>query len=356
MIRGVACLVLVCFAALLGSFQRLGAAELDVVKIPGVTLRGNPLGDPTERPVAVFAPEGRKADAPMAMVIYLPGWGGSSEEAIAQGSGAWFGRVLDHLAAAGLPLRLAVVDGRSRYGGSQFLNSSATGNYADYVADEILPALKARYAFPSGPLSCLIAGHSSGGYGALMLAMARPAQFAAVVALSPDSDFETTHKPLATQPSVRAITRADVDAATAPAGAFHLPDDGLARLVMGLCANYAPIAGQPGHFEWLYDNAGQWRPEAWQRWLDLDPFNVVRRRADAFAPSQRVYLDGAAHDEFGANIGARKIHEVLKERSSPVTFYEPPDHHGDHLPERLARGLSWVFGKPVQDIAPQIPN
>jgi pimeloyl-ACP methyl ester carboxylesterase len=350
--RGVAFLVLVCVAALAGVSENLGAAELDVVKIPGTTLRGNPLGDPAERRVAVFAPEGKKADAPMAMVIYLPGWGGSSEDAIAQGSGAWFGRVLDHLAADGLPLRLAVVDGRSRYGGSQFLNSSATGNYADYVADEILPALKERYAFPSGPLSCLIAGHSSGGYGALMLAMARPAQFAAVVALSPDSDFETTHKPLATQPSVRAITRAGVDAATAPVGAFHLPDDGLARLIMGLCANYAPAAGQPGHFEWLYDAGGQWRAEAWRRWLDLDPLNVVRLRADAFAPSQRIYLDGAAHDEFGANIGARKIHEVLIERSSPVTFYEPPDHHGDHLPERLERGLLWVFGKPVRDIAP----
>ena len=53
----------------------------------------------------------------------------------------------------------------------------------------------------------------------------------------------------------------------------------LARLIMGLCANYAPIAGQPGRFEWLYDNAGHWRPEAWQRWLDLDPLNVARRRA-----------------------------------------------------------------------------
>jgi pimeloyl-ACP methyl ester carboxylesterase len=347
--------VLVCVAVIAGAFESLRAAELDVLKIPGRTLRGNPLGDPVERRVAVFAPDGTKADAPMAMVIFLPGWGGSSEDVIAQGGSAWFGGVLDQLAVNGLPLRLAIVDGRSRYGGSQFLNSSATGNYADYVADEILPALKARYAFPNGPLSCVVAGHSSGAYGALMLAMARPAQFAAVVALSPDSDFETTHKPLVTQPSVRAITRADLDAATAPAGAFHLPADELAGLIMGLCANYAPIPAQPGHFEWLYDDGGKWREEAWQRWLDLDPLNVVRRRADAFAPSQRIYLDGAAQDEYGANIGARKIHEILKERSSPVTFYEPPDHHEDHLPERLTRGLSWVFGKPVRDIAPAPP-
>src|SRR5277367_3900269 len=144
---------LLCLAALAWPVEALRAAELDVLKIPGTTLLGNPLGDPPERRLAVFAPAGTKADAPMPMVIYLPGWGGSSEDAIAQGNDAWFGRVLDYLATQGLPLRLAVVDGRSRYGGSQFLNSAATGNYADYVADEILPALKARYAFANGPLS-----------------------------------------------------------------------------------------------------------------------------------------------------------------------------------------------------------
>ncbi len=69
------------------------------------------------------------------------------------------------------------------------------------------------------------------------------------------------------------------------------------------------------------------------------------KRPDAFAPAQRIYLDGAEHDEFGANIGARKIHEVLRERKSPVTFYESPGHHNDDLIERLVRGLGWVLGK-----------
>ena len=114
---------------------------------------------------------------------------------------------------------------------------------------------------------------------------------------------------------------------------------------MGLCANYAPT--KPGRFDWLYDDRGAWRADVWQRWLDLDPLTIVRRRDDAFAASQRIYLDGAEHDEFGANIGARKIHDVLRTRSSPVTFYESPGNHADHLAERLVRGLAWVFGKPM---------
>ena len=240
-------------------------------------------------------------------------------------------------------MRIAVVDGRSRYGGSQFLNSTATGRYADYVADEIVPALKARYTSPKTGPNPIIAGHSSGGYGAVLLAIRRHEVFPAVVALSPDSDFATTHKPFTEQPSVRAVTRADLDAATAPPGSAHLPDDGLARLMMGLSANYTPTAGQPGHFDWVYDDNGHWRREVWQRWLDQDPYVIVRDHVDAFAPAQRIYLDGAEHDEFGANIGAGKIYDILKSRSSPATFYESPGHHGDNLPGRLVRGLTWIF-------------
>jgi pimeloyl-ACP methyl ester carboxylesterase len=321
------------------------AAQLDIVDIPGVTLRDNPLGDPAKRRLAVFSPDDTKPEAPMPLVIYLPGWGGSSEDAIAQGRGAWFCQVVDRLSADQHPIRIAVVDGRSRYGGSQFLNSTATGRYADLVTEEILPAMSARYAAAktkTGPAT-IIAGHSSGAYGALWLAMHHQEKFAAVVALSPDSNFEVTHKPLVQQPSVQAVTHAELDAAMTPGKSGSLPANGLAKLVMGLCANYAPTAGQPGHFEWLYDDRGQWRPESWQRWLDLDPLTMVQNNPKAFAPTQRIYLDGAEHDEFGANIGARKIQEVLKDRPSPVTFYESQDGHSDHLPERLVRGLTWVL-------------
>ncbi|MHA3771284.1 alpha/beta hydrolase-fold protein [Verrucomicrobiota bacterium sgz303538] len=335
-----------CIVVFLTAAADLRAAKLEVHSVPGVTLQENPLGDPPARRLAVFTPDGIAAASPLPIVIYLPGWGGSSEGAIAEGNSGMFGKVVDQLTSQGIPLRLAVVDGRSRYGGSQFLNSSATGNYADYVSREILPELKTRYAVPKDSThSCIIAGHSSGAYGALMLAVSRKEAFDAVVALSPDSDFETTHKPLVQAPAVRNVTREELNAAMDRPGQTRLPKDGYALLIMGLCANYVPAQGQPGRFEWLYDERGAWRPEVWQRWLDLDPLNVIRQHGDAFASEQRIYLDGAEHDEFGANIGARKIHEVLRQRKSPVTFYESPGHHSDRLGERLVRGLTWAFAK-----------
>jgi len=321
----------------------LRAAQLDVMDIPGATLKDNPLGDPPARHLAVFKPDNVKDDAPLPLVVYLPGWGSSSEDAITQGRDAWFGKVIDLLAKS-TPVRIAVVDARSRYGGSQYLNSTATGRYADYITDEVLPALTARYSSPASGASPVIAGHSSGGYGALLLAIKQHEKFNAVVALSPDSNFDVTHRPLVDKASVQAVTPADLAAATAPAKSAQLPKDSLARLVIGLCANYAPVADKPGQFEWLYDDKGQWRADVWKRWIDLDPLMLVRRNDDAFAPSQRICLDGAEQDEFGANIGARKIFNELKNRSSSVRFYQPPGHHGENLPDRLARGLVFVLG------------
>ncbi len=327
-------LLLVC-CSLLASCSR--SAQPEALVIESRSLADNPLGDHTQRRVAVFSPESAKRGSALPMVIYLPGWGSSSENFLAPGGGAAFTQLVEELAKSGLALRIAVVDGRSRFGGSQFVNSAATGRYADFVADEIAGLLEKDYPAPSR----WIAGHSSGAYGALRLAMDRPEVFSAVVALSPDSDFDVTHKPLVQQPDVQRLTAAQVAAAQAPRGQHRLPG-GLGELVLGLCANYCPSA--PGRFDWLYDAEHRWRADVWQRWLDADPLTLVRRKADAFAPTQAVYLDGAEFDEFGANIGARKMFEVLRERKSPVTFYESPGHHGDRIAERFGRGLRWVFG------------
>ena len=54
----------------------------------------------------------------------------------------------------------------------------------------------------------------------MLLAIHRHDTFPAVVALSPDSDFATTHKPFTEEPGVRAVTPADLDAAMGPADSY----------------------------------------------------------------------------------------------------------------------------------------
>ncbi|MEI6871354.1 MAG: alpha/beta fold hydrolase, partial [Verrucomicrobiota bacterium] len=179
--------------------------HFEAITIPGRTLEGNPLGDPVQRRVAVFTPKLPRFTSKLQTVYYLPGYFGSSEDFLSD-NGDVFAEIFQQLADNGIPLRMVVPDCKTRWGGSQYLNSTAQGNYADYILEEVIPILEKQFGTPATPRDRIIAGHSSGGFGALRLAMMAPDRFGAIVALSPDTFFDVTHRPLAETPEVRNVT------------------------------------------------------------------------------------------------------------------------------------------------------
>ena len=328
-----------------------GAPRLDVLESSSRALRDNPLGDPVTRRVAVFVPDQAANGVPLPIAYYLPGFGGSSENAIKDPSR--FLKATEKLAEDGTPVLLVVVDGKTRWGGSQYLNSPAQGNYADYICDEIVPLVERRYGIAPGATNRIIAGHSSGGYGALRLGMMRPRLFGGVVALSPDSYFEISHRYLVTEPGVTNMSPAELKALVKSPPGSPLPKDGEVRYALALSAAYAPRGRwHPGEFEWLCDAHGKVRERVWRRWLNNDPLVMVQKNRHAFLDTQAIYLDGPTEDAFKANIGARKIYEILRTRPARCTFYEPVGKHSDRVPERLERGIEWVFGRNPPPFSP----
>jgi S-formylglutathione hydrolase FrmB len=324
-------------------------ARLDVIEFASRVLKNNPLHDPVVRNVAVFLPAQYDSNHPLPIVYFLPGFGGSSESFIKKPEKweAFTQRLADEVT----PVLFVVVDCRNRWGGSQYLNSPAQGNYADYVCKEIVPRVEKRYHITSGKPRRIIAGHSSGGFGALRLGMYRPKLFDGVIALSPDSDFPISHLPLVKLPGVTNASLAEIKSYMAADMKSPRPKNGDLIYALALSAAYAPVGRRhPGQFEWLYDAKGRFRDDVWQRWLDNDPLTIVQRNRNAFRASQSVYLEGPTQDRYLANIGARRIYEVIRNRSARCTFYEPPGRHGDKVPARLQRGLAWVFNRPMQDI------
>ena len=322
-------------------------ARLEVIRLESRALKNNPLHDPATRPVPVFLPAQATNGARLPVIYYLPGYGNSADNFI-KNSNVWL-KFTQQIADEITPLVLVVADGKTRWGGSQYLNSPAQGNYEDFVCDEIVSAVEAKYSAPTTGVRRIIAGHSSGGFGALRLGGDRQKLFDAVVALSPDSDFPTSHLPLVKVAAVAMVPLAEIKKIAA--GKSPAPKNGDLNYALGLSAAYAPRGFlHRGEIDWLYDAQGKFREDVWQRWLDNDPLTIVRKNKDAFAASQAIYLEGAAQDEYSANIGARKIFEVLKTRPARCTFYEPPGHHSDHVRERLQRGLEWVFNRPLTDI------
>ena|SRR5579885_317829 len=323
------------------------AATLDVITFAGPALRNNPLHDPVVRRVAIFVPSPDAEQSRLPVVYFLPGYGGSSEDFIVH-SNQWLAftqRIADEIT----PMLLVVPDCRTRWGGSQYLNSPAQGNYADYVCHDVVSLVERRYLTATNGIRRIIAGHSSGGFGALRLGMGHHPLFDGVIALSPDSDFPVSHLPLVKLPGVTHVPLSQIQ--LIEAGQTGRPKNGDLLYALGLSAAYAPKGVlYPGRFEWLYDAQGHFRPDVWQRWLANDPLTLAENDSRAFASTQVVYLDGAARDQYSANVGAKAIYEAIRNHVRRCTFYEPPGGHGDHVPERLARGLEWIFGRPVQNI------
>jgi hypothetical protein len=119
--------------------------------VPGRVLQGNPLGDPTERVTPVYLPPSYD-DAPSRRypVIYaLTGFTGTGRMLLNESFlDEDLATRLDRLIGAGEMGEAIVVmpDCMTRYGGSQYVDSGATGRYGTYTAEEVVAWTDAEFA------------------------------------------------------------------------------------------------------------------------------------------------------------------------------------------------------------------
>ncbi len=276
-------------------------------------LRGNPWGDPAVRDVTVYRPpSGHTEGRPL--LVYLSGYTGAGWRELARPTYLQSTRLrrLDYLIRTGAVPEAVVVapDCLTTLGGSQYLNSTATGRYEDHVLQEVIPW--ARERFRTGPIGLL--GTSSGGFGSLVLALRHPDVVQAAASNAGDSAFEYTYTqdfPVA----FRALQKAGgpeallrrVLAEPTPGFGPHHPDI-RALETMAYASCYSPVDSEPGRFELPFDlETGALRPEVWARWLEWDPIRMIgtERYGAALRRLRYVYVDGGTQDEYGLDLGAR---------------------------------------------------
>ena len=163
------------------------AGRIDENVISSELLRGNPLGDPHERPLLVYLPPGYDDDPdrryPSVYVIQ----GYTGHVAMWRNRSAFrqpFPETADAVFARGEvpPAIVVYVDAWTSYGGSQFVDSPGTGRYHSYLCDEVVPWVDARYRTLPDVAHRAITGKSSGGFGAMITPMLRPDLFGARLA------------------------------------------------------------------------------------------------------------------------------------------------------------------------------
>jgi S-formylglutathione hydrolase FrmB len=275
-------------------------------------LEGNLLGDPHERPLWVYLPPGVGDDPARRYpsIYVLQGYTGQVD--------MWWNRtalrptvpeLVDELFTSGTPPAIVVfVDCWTSLGGSQFLNSPATGRYLDYLCDEVVALVDDRYPTLPAREHRGVAGKSSGGYGAMVASMLRPDVFGALASHAGDALFEHCYLPDMAK-AARALRdhydgsyeRFFADFRSRPA--MSKETDGV---LLGLWAMAACYSAEPdGTVALPFDPAtGRLRDEVWARWLALDPVRMAAGHADQLRGLRGIYLDAGRRDQFWLDLGA----------------------------------------------------
>lgn len=162
------------------------AGRVVELEVPAPALTGNLLDTSNIQNAAVYLPPGydQKPDHRFPVLYLLHG--------IFDEYGTWIEhfkvpKILDRLIANGdLPELIVVMPNAGNvYGGGYYRNSSVSGNWADYIADNLVEHVDVQFRTLANAESRAVVGHSMGGYGALNLALSRPGVFSVVWALSP---------------------------------------------------------------------------------------------------------------------------------------------------------------------------
>lgn len=150
------------------------------ITIAAPSLENNVIGESTQRNLYIYLPANYSSSStPLPVIYYLPGFSVTGILDII--SPAAFQQKVNGLN----PSILVVVSGVNRFGGSFFTNSPVTGNWADFVAKDVVDYVDNNYRTIVHKSARGIAGHSMGGFGALDLAMKNPGIFGSVFSLAP---------------------------------------------------------------------------------------------------------------------------------------------------------------------------
>lgn len=325
-----------------------GRVELHV--LASEALRGNALGDPATRELAVYVPPGDPERA-LPLLLWLPGFTGRGQDQLS--THPWRPGLVaryDRLVAAGLaaPALLALPDCFTSLGGSQYVDSPAVGRYETYLVDEVLPLVERRYRVLPGRRGVL--GKSSGGCGALHLAMRHPGLFAACASISGDCGFDAAFPPELLA-CLRGLVPFGMDPRRFLEDFRRRPElDGdrhAVILVLALAACYSPNPASELGFDLPFDLAtGELVPEVFARWLAFDPLRMAAGHAAALRGLEHLHVECGLADEHHLQWGARRLSRELSRLGVPHVHEEHPGgHRGTDeralvLLDRLARGLA----------------
>jgi hypothetical protein len=351
--------------------------EVVVLEHVSQILKDNPLGDPHVRKLGVWLPPGYSESGKRRFpVLYdLVGFTGSGLSHI-----GWkaFGDNVPERAARLMhegkmgPAIIVLPDCFTALGGNQYVNSSAIGDYADYLTRELIPFVDREFRTLASREHRGCFGKSSGGYGAIVHGMKYARYWGAIADHSGDAFFDfiywndwpnTLNELTKYRLPKRKAGRYDALRESRRKGLREGKDDGrIARFlksigskeklstaeghaIMNLCmaATYDPDPKAPLGFRVPFNlESGEPIAERWRQWRRHDPINLVSTHRNNLKTLLGIYIDCGWRDQYHIHYGTRLLSARLSAAGIRHTYEEFDDNHSD-IDYRMDVSLPFLY-------------
>lgn len=305
-------------------------------------LEGNPLGDPSRRRHPVYLPHGyddsdRRYPVLWCLAAYTNAGPGQVNW---RNHGENLPERLDRLIDSGAmpPVIVVFPDCYTSLGGNQYVNTPAMGPYADFLVEELVPAIDGAFRTIPEPSSRAVFGKSSGGFGALHLGLSHPGHWAAVASHAGDAGFDRAY--LGDFPQAAGVLArhdGDVEHFVRTFWGDKRPGGAQFHTMMTLCmaASYSPDESCPLGLRLPFDLHTCRLDEAvWARWLAFDPARRVETEWQRLAELAGLWVDVGNRDQYFIQYGTREMHQKLAEQGV--------DHHFEEF-DGTHSGIDWRY-------------
>ena len=323
------------------------AGRQETTRFHSPSLEGNAAGDPPTRSAQVYLPPTYDRTEKRYPVLYLLHGTGVDEHSF-----DGIRSVADNLIRERLMEEFIIVaaNGQSKYAVSFYENSELNGNHRDYIVQDLVNHIDATYRTVPERDSRGVAGHSTGGYGALLFGMKHPDVFGAVYSYSGGGLCFSRPECVAYLGAETAMFSDEV------VSLFGNPESLLRNIrnpsqvagpfpqeMYSMAAAFSPnLENDPMLVDLPWEMPGmKVIPEVRDRWYEHDLFVLLPDHTEALKSLRGLAFDVGDRDDVGLQGENISLHESLLESDVPHEFELFSGGHSDRLFERV--GTSFEF-------------
>ena len=336
--------------------------RIETIEIESAALANNLLGDPVTRQVAVYLPENYHiATASFPLFVDLVGFTGSGLAHLGWSAfGESLPQRLERLIDEGVmgPVVMAFPDCFTRLGGNQYINSAAMGNWADFLTQEMVPALEQEFRILVGRDHRAVFGKSSGGYGALVHGLVHAEHWGAIACHSGDMAFEWVYQ--RDMPEVLMALASYEHSIENFVNHLHkskklASKDFHTLMMLAMAATYDPNPAVPYGIQLPVTlDTCEIIPERWKRWKAWDPLNLIEHGEyqKNLHQLKGLYIDCGVKDQYFLIFGARRLHNRLMALDIDCHYDEFDDNHSG-IDYRMDQSLPYLYNAvhPIEQAA-----